>query len=137
MVENKTTRSRRSECPISCSLELLGDTWTLLVLRDVLFKGKRAFGDIASEEGIASNILTERLARLEREGILERGIDPMDRRKKVIMPTERAWLIAPLLVEFASFGTEHWNSCCEESKRLVSAYREDPSTFISALRTKA
>ena len=63
---------RRSDCPIACTLDLIGDRWTLLIVRD-LFRGKRRFSEfLASDEGIKTNILTERLKRLERVGLVQR-----------------------------------------------------------------
>src|SRR5262249_41932765 len=64
----------RSRCPIAGALDLLGDRWTLLVMRDLLFYEKKRFADfLASPEGIASNILADRLERLERSGLIERS----------------------------------------------------------------
>jgi len=62
---------RRSVCPIATTLDLLGDKWTLLVVRDLLFVGKRRFGEfLESPEGIPTNILTDRLRRLEEHGVV-------------------------------------------------------------------
>ena len=75
---------RRSQCPISYSLELFGDRWSLLILRDLAFRDARHFQDfLDSPEGIASNILSERLARLEAHGIVEKHADPEDGRRNV------------------------------------------------------
>ena len=69
-----TARSdRRSDCPIACSLDLIGDRWTLLIVRD-LFRGKRRFSEfLGSDEGIKTNILTDRLKRLEEAGLVQRS----------------------------------------------------------------
>src|SRR5262245_14521048 len=65
-------RRRRSDCPVHFALEVFGDAWTLLVVRDLMFKGRTTFSDFArAEEGIATNILSDRLARLEAHGIVE------------------------------------------------------------------
>lgn len=65
-------RRRRSDCPVHFALEIFGDAWTLLIVRDLMFKGRTTFGDFArAEEGIATNILADRLARLEAYGIVE------------------------------------------------------------------
>jgi DNA-binding HxlR family transcriptional regulator len=64
----------RSHCPISFALDIVGDRWTLLVLRDLLMRGKQTYGDLlASEEGIATNVLADRLAWLEEQEILQRA----------------------------------------------------------------
>lgn len=96
--------ARRSDCPISFSLDLLGDRWTLLVLRDVLLKGKRHFRDFAAEEGIATNILADRLRRLEAWGILRRQADPDDRRQRVYQATDRGLRLTRVLLELAAWG---------------------------------
>jgi DNA-binding HxlR family transcriptional regulator len=66
------TATRRSNCPVACALDIVGDRWTLLLIRDLL-RGKRRYGDfLASSEKIPTNILADRLRRLEREGLLRR-----------------------------------------------------------------
>ena len=73
----------RSHCPISFALDVLGDRWTLLIVRDLLFKGKHYFREFAdSEERIATNILTDRLAKLEAHGIVTREPEAENRRNR-------------------------------------------------------
>ena len=96
--------TRRSDCPISFSLDIFGDRWTLLVLRDLLLKRKRHFRDLAAEEGIATNILTDRLRRLEAWGILRREPDPADGRQRIYLATERGLELTRILVEIAAWG---------------------------------
>ena len=80
---------RRSDCPISFALDLFGDRWSLLVVRDLGLKGKRSFSELAaSEEGIATNVLSDRLARLEEAGIILKSRDPNDGRRYVYRLTE-------------------------------------------------
>lgn len=97
---------RRSNCPIACTLDLIGDRWTLVVLRD-LFMGKSRFDDLAGAEGIATNVLAERLARLEHEGIVSRTRDPADARRVVYALTPRGRSLAPVLQAVAAWGLEH------------------------------
>jgi DNA-binding HxlR family transcriptional regulator len=78
---------RRSNCPISVALEMLGDGWTLLVVRDLMFKGLCRFNEfLAAGEGIASNVLADRLARLEAHGIVTKNADPADARRYTYRP---------------------------------------------------
>lgn len=80
----------RSACPISLALELLGDPWTLLVVRDLMFRGRHTFADLlAGGEGIASNILTDRLVRLERAGMVTKSASPTDARRYDYRLTEK------------------------------------------------
>lgn len=97
---------RRSECPIATSLDLLGDKWTLLVLRDLL-DGKRRFSEFErSPERIPTNILTERLRRLETAGLLERRPGPTPNRR-LYEPTDMAWDLRPTLLALAAWGNTH------------------------------
>ena len=98
----------RSNCPIAAALDLLGDRWTLLVLRDVLLLGKSRFQEFQeSPEGISSNTLTERLERLERHGLLVREVyqERPVRHRYVVTPKGRDLL--PLLREAALWGMRH------------------------------
>lgn len=94
------SRHRRSACPISIALELLGDQWSLLVVRDLMFKGKHTFGDfLAAGEGIASNVLSDRLSRLEGARLVTREAHPEDARKIRYLLTEKGLSLAPVLME--------------------------------------
>ena len=97
---------RRSECPIACSLDILGDKWTLLVVRDLL-DGKRRFSEFErSPEGIPTNILTDRLRRLEATGVLER-IKGEDTRRFEYHPTAMGRALRPVLLDLARWGNSH------------------------------
>lgn len=98
----------RSECPINFSLEVIGDPWSLLVVRDIVFFGKNTYNDFAaSEEGIARNILAERLDRLQQVGILKAVPHPEDGRKKVYQLTERGLDLIPVLSDLIEWGARH------------------------------
>lgn len=99
---------RRSSCPINYGLEIFGDRWTLLVLRDLLLQDKRHFQELLeSEEAIASNILTERLKRLEHQRIITKRRDPADRRKLIYEPTKKGLGLVPVLLEIAAWSATH------------------------------
>ncbi len=99
---------RRSGCPISFSLDLLGDRWTLLVVRDLALKGKSSFSELlASDEGIARNILADRLSRLESRGVVERRRNPSDGRRVDYRLTDDGKALLPVLVELIVWGAEH------------------------------
>jgi DNA-binding HxlR family transcriptional regulator len=97
----------RSNCPIACALDLLGDRWTLVVLRDVLLAQRRTFSDIAAQEGIATNTLTDRLERLIEAGVLERRKDPRDGRSRRYVPTESGLGLIPVLVDLMVWGNRY------------------------------
>ncbi|WP_017301555.1 winged helix-turn-helix transcriptional regulator [Nodosilinea nodulosa] len=97
----------RSNCPIACALDLLGDRWTLVVLRDVLLGQRRTFSEIAADEGIATNTLTDRLERLIEAGVLERRRDPRDGRSRRYVPTESGLELIPVLIELMVWGNKY------------------------------
>ena len=129
----KNATDRRSGCPINFGVEIFGDRWTLLVLRDLLLKNKRHFRELlAAEEGIATNILSDRLKRLERHGIVVRESDPQDRRQVVYRVTARGIDLVPVLVEIAAWGAEHDAQTAAPDEFLVE-YRADRSGMIARL----
>jgi DNA-binding HxlR family transcriptional regulator len=96
----------RSYCPINLSLEIFGDTWTLLVLRDMMFAGKRHFRELLqSEEGIASNILSDRLARLVEHGLLTKADVPTHKQKAIYSLTEKGIALLPVIVQIGAWGS--------------------------------
>ena len=99
---------RRSNCPISFALDLFGDKWSLLILRDLIFKDKAYYQDFAdSEEGISTNILAERLERLKREGLIQSKPDESNARKIVYSPTDKALDLIPLILEIIDWSAKH------------------------------
>ena len=98
----------RSHCPIAFALDLFGDKWSLLVLRDLLFKGKRHYHEfLASEEGISTNILAERLRRLETEGLIAKVRDRKSRRQYVYTPTRKGLDLLPVILEIVRWSAKH------------------------------
>src|SRR5258708_7993391 len=99
-MERGSQPRRRSNCPIQFDLEILGDGWSLLIVRDIVLFGKHTYGDfLRSEEQIATNILAARLALLEREGILHKTPHATDKRKDVYMLTEKGLDLSPMLLD--------------------------------------
>jgi DNA-binding HxlR family transcriptional regulator len=97
----------RSGCPINLSLEVFGDKWSLLVLRDMMFGGKRHFRELLrSEEGISSNILADRLRRLMDEGMITRADDPTHKQKVIYSLTEKAIALVPVFAQLGAWGTK-------------------------------
>ncbi|RUT99230.1 transcriptional regulator [Mesorhizobium sp. USDA-HM6] len=98
----------RSGCPISLSLELIGDRWTLLIIRDMVFAGKRHFREfLQSDEGISSRTLAERLQTLQDEGILTRSEDPSHGLKAIYRLTEAGIDLLPLLATLGAWGSKY------------------------------
>ena len=97
----------RSTCPVACALDLVGDRWTLLVLRDLFFGKHRYEEFMASDEGIATNILSTRLQRLEQLGMVESAICPDNRRRKHYELTPLGRSFGPVIAVLANWGLEH------------------------------
>ncbi|SDM52682.1 DNA-binding transcriptional regulator, HxlR family [Catalinimonas alkaloidigena] len=99
---------QRSTCPISTSLDVLGDKWTLLILRDIVWAGKSTYGQfLRSPEKIATNILADRLAGLEAQGILSKAVADDKKSKFTYRLTEKGVDIVPILVELILWGAKH------------------------------
>lgn len=125
--------SRRSGCPISIALELLGDSWSLLIVRDLMFKGRRTFNEfLAGGEGIASNILADRLRRLEASGIVVRRADPSDRRRSLYKLTHKGIDLAPVLIELVVWSASH--EVTDAPPEVVRQMREGRRSFLARLR---
>jgi DNA-binding HxlR family transcriptional regulator len=96
----------RSGCPINLTLETLGDRWSLIVIRDIMFGNRRHYRDLLnhSEEGIASNILADRLRKLAGAGLLSTSQDPAHKQKTIYSLTEPAIQLVPLLAQMGAWG---------------------------------
>jgi DNA-binding HxlR family transcriptional regulator len=108
----KNTKLRRSDCQINFALETFGDMWSLLIVRDIVYYGKKTYGEfLDSEEGIATNILASRLAQLEQKGILDKKPCDTDRRKDIYSLTDRGLDLIPVLLEMARWSARHDPQC--------------------------
>lgn len=127
---------RRSDCPISYGLDIFGDKWTLLILRDLLLRGKSKFGEfLGSEEKIASNILTDRLMRLEHSGLITKTEDESDRRQSLYRTTKKGTDLLPVLVELAYWGASY-DPKTGAPKEFAKAYRIDRSGLLKKLKAE-
>jgi len=111
--------THRSGCPINLTLEMLGDRWSLIVIRDIMFGNRRHFRELMnlSEEGIASNILADRLTRLVEARLLSRRDDPTHKQKAIYSLTEPAIQLVPLLAQMGAWGRRHTPASKELSIR--------------------
>jgi DNA-binding HxlR family transcriptional regulator len=115
-------QDRRSTCPISTALEVVGDRWTLLVIRDLMFAGKRHFREfLQSEEAISSNILADRLNSLLESGLITRRDDPTHAQKAVYSLTDKGIGLLPVLVAMSAWSQKHYpRTRRPEAAELVS-----------------
>ncbi len=103
---------KRSDCPISCSLDVFGDKWSLLIIRDIMLRGKVSYSEfLASEEKIATNILVNRLNVLEAEKILVKEVSPANRSKFVYSLTQKGADLLPIVIEIMDWGAKYNENC--------------------------
>jgi DNA-binding HxlR family transcriptional regulator len=132
--------AQRSGCPINLTLEMLGDRWSLIVIRDLMFGNRRHFRDLLthSEEGIASNILADRLKRLTESGLLSRRDDPSHKQKGIYSLTEPSIQLVPLLAQMGAWGRRHTRASEELSIRAELLEEGGPAMwadFMAELRS--
>jgi DNA-binding HxlR family transcriptional regulator len=126
----------RSHCPVNFALEVFGDPWTLLVVRDAIYFGKRRFGEfLDSEEKIATNILADRLERLVRHGILRRKAAGEGREGPVYEPTEKGLSLLPVLMEIAVWSVRH-DAGSGAPPAIIRRIRNDREGFIKSIRKR-
>jgi DNA-binding HxlR family transcriptional regulator len=129
----------RSGCPINLTLEALGDRWSLIVIRDIMFGNRRHYRDLLnhSEEGIASNILADRLKKLTEAGLLSTRADPAHKQKLIYSLTEASIQLVPLLAQMGAWGRRHMPASKELSVRAKLLEDGGPklwSKFMDELR---
>ncbi|MFD2718207.1 winged helix-turn-helix transcriptional regulator [Hymenobacter monticola] len=99
---------QRSTCPVSTSLDVLGDKWALLILRDIVFAGKSTYGQfLQSAEKMATNVLADRLALLEAQGLLTKAVAADKKSKFTYRLTEKGLDTVPIIVELLLWGARH------------------------------
>ncbi|KAA5831806.1 helix-turn-helix domain-containing protein [Saccharopolyspora hirsuta] len=129
----------RSGCPINLAVEVLGDKWSLVVIRDMMFGNRRHFRELlhSSEEGIASNILAARLQRLTQHGLVSKAADPSHKQKVIYSLTEPAIQLVPVLAHLGAWGRRHLPVTRELSVRAELLERGGPelwAEFMDELR---
>lgn len=127
---------RKSDCPINFSLEIFGDRWTLLVVRDLVFKGKHFYGEfLSSEEGIATNILADRLMLLENKGIVSKSKDPYHKQKIRYCLTQKGIDLLPVLVEIILWAAQYDHQSAVDLS-FVNAVKNDRQGVLSEITNR-
>lgn len=99
---------KRSDCPVNFAVETIGDKWSLVIIRDIIFWGKRTYGELLkSDEKISTNILADRLSYLEKEGIVKKEPLKTDKRKDLYVPTGKGLDLIPVLVEMIAWSAKN------------------------------
>ncbi len=127
--------TNRSTCPISSSLDLLGDRWSLLILRDMIYHGKKTYGEfLSSEEGIARNILANRLLRLQKSGLIAKTPLKTDKRKDEYTLLEPGIATVPILLDLADWGAQYRENA-QAPKEWIDYVRSNRSTLIPLIQS--
>lgn len=124
----------KSSCPVNLSLESFGDKWSLLIIRDLMFEGKRSFRELlSSDEGIASNILSDRLSKLEVLGIIHKADDPSHKQKNIYVLTEAGIDLMPVLISLVEWSVNH-NDINPDEKAMIETVLKERKTKQEELR---
>ncbi|HET8549001.1 MAG TPA: helix-turn-helix domain-containing protein [Bryobacteraceae bacterium] len=135
IMPGKPKPSRRSGCPLSISLELLGDRWSLLIIRDLMVRGFRTFKDFQnSGEGIATNILADRLDKLQAAGILNAEPEENDARRVNYCLTEKGIDLAPVLLELLLWAARHEQTSAPPA--VVKKLANNRQQFLKEVRRR-
>jgi DNA-binding HxlR family transcriptional regulator len=134
MHKKNAAPKRRSGCPLNASVEMLGDRWSLLILRDMMLRGYHTFNEfLRSDEKIATNILADRLRRLESYRIIETQRDPADGRKMIYKLTAKGIDLAPVLAEMVLWAARHEET---GNQALVRQMRSDKEQLLASVRQR-
>src|SRR5271155_4696049 len=134
MPKTKAAPERRSGCPLNASVEMLGDRWSLLIIRDMMLRGLQTYKEFMEcYEGIATNILADRLRKLVEYGIITTEPDPTDGRKVLYVLTAKGIALAPLLTEMVLWAAAHEKT---GNQPLVRLMREDKEKFLVGIRRR-
>ena len=132
-MKKRRTR-RRSGCPLNASVEMLGDRWSLLIIRDMMLRGFKTYKEfLKCYEGIATNILADRLRKLVAHGIIATEPDPSDGRKVVYRLTPKGIDLAPVLTEMVLWAAAHEET---GNQALVRLMRKDKEQFLAGVRKR-
>lgn len=130
------TNKRETGCPIAFGLDTFGDRWSLLIIREIMLRGKRTYSEfLEADEGIASNILVARLKHLEAEGIVEKSRDPENRRAFIYELTKKGRDLAPILLEIIIWSGLHDNRPFA-LRTVLDQIKQDREGFEASLRAE-
>jgi DNA-binding HxlR family transcriptional regulator len=124
---------KRSDCPVSCSLDIWGDKWSLLIIRDLMFAKECTYGDLLkSPEGIATNILASRLQALEENKIIEKLDHPESKAKVLYRLTRKGIDLLPIMIEI-NLWAEKYFAIPEDRKAMLKAVKKNKAAFIKSM----
>lgn len=127
----------RSDCPLNFGLEIFGDKWSLLIIRDLMFFGKRYYNEfLSSAECISTNILAERLTMLEAEKIIKKHKDPAHKQKVLYSLTEKGIDLAPVIINIGLWSEKYAKKLNPERDIILGSSRNNYEKGLARLRKK-
>jgi|SRR6185437_2226413 len=130
----KKRNKRRSDCPVSFALDIFGDKWSLLIIRDLMFKDKKTYSEfLLSEEKIATNILADRLEMLECAGLIKSKVDPTKKSRYNYQLTDKGIDLVPVLLEIVVWSSTH-DKKTAAPKEFVDRVISDRDNFIKEIK---
>ena len=129
----RNTACRQSGCPISFTLDVVGDKWSLLIIRDMVFLGKKYYGEFfESSEKIASNILADRLKRLEDADIVTKTLDPDNQKKYIYGITKKGIDLIPMILEIILWGGKY-DPATSAPKEFIERLKKDKNAVFKEI----
>ena len=123
--------NKRSDCPVSCSLDIWGDKWSLLIIRDLMFTKECTYGDfLKSPEGIATNILASRLQTLEENKMIQKLDHPDSKAKVLYKLTSKGIDLLPIMIEINIWAEKYFPNLPDDRKAMLKEVRKDKVGFI-------
>ena len=133
---SQSAKKHGSGCPVAFALDTFGDRWSLLVIRDLMLRGNETYGEfLESGEGIATNVLADRLKGLEAEGIIDKSPDPDNRRRNIYRLTEKGLDLAPVVMEMIRWAGKY-DSSRGARKGNLRLIENDSDGFLASLRSR-
>lgn len=130
----KSGKKQRSACPIANALDILGDRWSLVIIRDLMFRGKREYGELLnSGEGISTSVLATRLEHLQCAGIVKKTAHPDDLKKYRYRLTEKGIDLLPLMIDLLLWGIQHVPASFAPAE-ILKAMKRDREGFMQSVR---
>lgn len=121
-------RRRKSDCPVHFALEVFGDAWTLLIIRDLMFKGRTSYTDfLRAEEGIATNVLADRLVRLEQDGIIEKVFGSGRGSASAYRLTAKGIDLLPIMLEIIGWSAKYDPKTAADRGFVRQLHRDRPA----------
>ncbi|MDQ7017881.1 MAG: helix-turn-helix domain-containing protein [Robiginitomaculum sp.] len=133
----RSKSKRQTGCPIAFALDTFGDKWSLIIIRDMLMRGKETYGEfLAADEKIATNILADRLQHLQDEGLIEKSRDPQNRRRFLYRLTPKGLDLAPIVLEMVRWSAAY-DPNTKASQAVVTRIQSDREGLLKDIIQKS